>query len=256
MDSYLHDTIVHAIHARTHSRNEACKVNNYSIYDDMPNALNTVDIEMFESFESRTIRLNSPRDRKNDSPMLRQIKNRMHFPSLLNDMNLGGKWAEVGVYRGEFSKHLLDEGKPEMLVLVDLWDAVDIYDAEESKHNLAEMIENVKDYANNVEVVKGFSHLVPLEYADNDFDFVYIDATHSYEDSKQDIEAWWPKVKIGGLIGGDDYHNGFTYDHIYSFGVKDAVDEFFAKKNHRVYVTYELTEGQSLTNWYVIKCSE
>jgi len=36
-------------------------------------------------------------------------------------------------------------------------------------------------------------------------DFVFIDAGHDYTSVKADIEAWWPKVKEGGTIAGDDF---------------------------------------------------
>lgn len=39
------------------------------------------------------------------------------------------------------------------------------------------------------------------------FDFVYIDAAHDYKSVKADIEAWWPTVKAGGMMGGHDYEN-------------------------------------------------
>lgn len=61
------------------------------------------------------------------------------------------------------------------------------------------------------------------------FDFVYIDADHSYEACKNDIESWYPKVKIGGYMSGHDYklikmRGGGT------FGVIQAVDEFVQEK--------------------------
>jgi len=42
-------------------------------------------------------------------------------------------------------------------------------------------------------------------YPDNSLDFVFIDASHEYADVIDDIEHWYPKVKKGGIIGGDDY---------------------------------------------------
>jgi len=45
------------------------------------------------------------------------------------------------------------------------------------------------------------------ECENNSFDFVYIDASHEYEDVKADIKAWLPKVKKGGIIAGDDYNS-------------------------------------------------
>jgi hypothetical protein len=52
-------------------------------------------------------------------------------------------------------------------------------------------------------------------YEDNSLDFVFVDATHTYDNVKLDIQAWLPKVKPGGLLTGHDYGGG----------VKQAVDE-------------------------------
>jgi predicted O-methyltransferase YrrM len=41
-------------------------------------------------------------------------------------------------------------------------------------------------------------------YQDNSLDFVFIDASHEYQDVKEDIINWLPKVKIGGIIAGHD----------------------------------------------------
>jgi predicted O-methyltransferase YrrM len=51
-------------------------------------------------------------------------------------------------------------------------------------------------------------------------DFLYIDADHSYDGVRADLEAWVPHVRVGGLIVGDDYDNP-----IYP-GVKHAWDAF------------------------------
>ena len=36
-------------------------------------------------------------------------------------------------------------------------------------------------------------------------DFLYVDADHSYEGTLDDLVAWVPHVRQGGLIAGDDY---------------------------------------------------
>ena len=58
---------------------------------------------------------------------------------------------------------------------------------------------------------------------DESLDFVYLDAgVHSRETTLRDITAWWPKVKVGGFIGGHDSHDFvMTRD----FQVKMAVQE-------------------------------
>jgi predicted O-methyltransferase YrrM len=55
----------------------------------------------------------------------------------------------------------------------------------------------------------------------DDYDFVFLDAMHTYEDVKADIERWWPRVRAGGTMAFHDYgHEHFP-------GVKQAVDERF-----------------------------
>jgi predicted O-methyltransferase YrrM len=60
-------------------------------------------------------------------------------------------------------------------------------------------------------------------YENRSLDFIFIDASHEYEDVKKDIIAWYPKLKLGGIIAGHDYT---SYD-----GVKKAVDEILINKN-------------------------
>ena len=63
------------------------------------------------------------------------------------------------------------------------------------------------------------------------FDFIYIDGNHSYDFVKADLEAWWPKLKSGGAICGDDYQEGYYQVTSLDFGVVKAVDEFRAKSS-------------------------
>jgi hypothetical protein len=56
---------------------------------------------------------------------------------------------------------------------------------------------------------------------------VYIDASHDYESVKEDIIAWLPKVKKGGIICGDDYTPGWP-------GVMRAVNEVFNNQVNKI----------------------
>lgn len=38
-------------------------------------------------------------------------------------------------------------------------------------------------------------------------DFLYVDADHSEASVRADLTAWWPHLRVGGLIAGDDYDN-------------------------------------------------
>lgn len=58
------------------------------------------------------------------------------------------------------------------------------------------------------------------EFEDNYFDFIYLDGIHLYENVKEDIIHWIPKLKKGGFFVGDDYSKNFP-------GVIKAVNEMF-----------------------------
>jgi predicted O-methyltransferase YrrM len=44
-------------------------------------------------------------------------------------------------------------------------------------------------------------------FEDNSIDAVIIDADHQYVSVREDLAAWVPKVKRGGIVAGDDFRN-------------------------------------------------
>lgn len=42
-------------------------------------------------------------------------------------------------------------------------------------------------------------------FKDNCVDFCFIDADHTAIAVQKDIDAWWPKIKVNGFLGGHDY---------------------------------------------------
>lgn len=175
-------------------------------------------------------------------------KSRKKIVEKLELLYPNGIGIEIGVKKGEFSKILLQGWNCNKLYLVDAWEYQDnnIYDEDFSKKdhndNYNYTINNIKEYSNRVEIIKGYSVEVVKKFQDNFFDFIYIDANHSYEAVKQDLEFWYPKLKNQGLIMGDDY----TFENIHSpkvngdeiFGVKKAVDEFCNKKYKNISLEY------------------
>tara|TARA_Y100001963_G_C6717492_1_gene417415 strand:- start:357 stop:917 length:561 start_codon:yes stop_codon:yes gene_type:complete len=61
-------------------------------------------------------------------------------------------------------------------------------------------------FFDNITHHDAYSYDVVDEFRDDDYDFIYIDGNHSYEDTKRDLELYLPKLKKGGIIGGHDYH--------------------------------------------------
>ena len=71
-------------------------------------------------------------------------------------------------------------------------------------------------------LIKEMSLFTAGMFPDKYFDLVYIDADHRYEAVSQDIKAWMPKVKDGGILCGHDYYRRWM-------SVKKAVQEVFGE---------------------------
>ena len=121
--------------------------------------------------------------------------------------------AEIGVYKGDFSQRILDKTNPKKLILIDAWDKSVMIDNSHVCNILQEDMEII--YKNvqrrfakkNVEIKRKKSIQALREYANNIFDWIYIDGSHEYNDVLDDLEMSLIKVKKGGLIVGDDYAN-------------------------------------------------
>jgi predicted O-methyltransferase YrrM len=81
-----------------------------------------------------------------------------------------------------------------------------------------------QEFLTNIEPVKNVITPITLSsvdasklYEDASLDFVFIDASHEYEDVKNDLAAWYPKIKSGGIFAGHD----FGWDGVYK-----ALEEF------------------------------
>lgn len=153
----------------------------------------------------------------------------------------GGTVIEVGVFDGDFSERILALNEPRKLHLVDPWFTKDdgtLYDGPTQQFNSAKQAADTLESqyrhvtgrfaaeiaSGRIEVHRTLSHLAAPQFPDEHFDWIYVDASHFYDDVKVDIRAFWPKLKRGGYMAGDDYDRRGIWDH----GVTRAVDEFVA----------------------------
>ena len=146
------------------------------------------------------------------------------------------KGIEIGVYRGENSFNLLDKLPGiKTLTCVDKWSHYDEYTRyPEAKKGNGLDYENVysdfskkaEQYGSRIEVIKKTSLEAAEMFEDETFDFVFIDANHRFKYVIQDLKAWWPKVKKGGLFSGHDYVEDKNSPR---YGVTMAVNKFFPK---------------------------
>jgi len=76
-------------------------------------------------------------------------------------------------------------------------------------------------------------------FNDNYFDWVYLDTSHTYEITHQELIILEKKVKIDGLITGHDYTTRSRRTAM-KYGVIEAVHEFCLNNNWEfVYITLE-----------------
>jgi SAM-dependent methyltransferase len=157
---------------------------------------------------------------------------------LLKIIKKGSVCCEIGVWKGGFSKKILDAVKPKELHLIDPWEFMPKYKKRwyggkvaRSQSEMNAMYSNVrKKFMNdNITIHRSTSDKVVMSFKDNYFDFVYIDGDHSYEAVLKDLKDYFPKLKKGGILAGDDFYWGITE----GLPVRKAVKEFCNTSNIR-----------------------
>ena len=133
---------------------------------------------------------------------------------VLDYIKEGDVCAEIGVYRGLFSKHIL-ERKPSHFYAIDSWEYFPEFNNrcygkrkgvnQDHMDNIYEQA--VENIGNNPRVTM---HRMKSAQAakllpDDHLDFIYIDGNHNFEYVMSDIISFVPKMKETGIICGDDY---------------------------------------------------
>lgn len=68
-------------------------------------------------------------------------------------------------------------------------------------------------YGERVEFIRQTSLDASKMFEDNTLDFVYIDGNHDYKYVLQDLTVWYPKLKSGGFLCGDDLYSTNLDEH-------------------------------------------
>lgn len=161
------------------------------------------------------------------------------------------KLAEIGVYEGQNFKRMIAHN-PELAVGVDVWREEGIpgqNDSDKSQEELDSAYRHLEHKYighKNVKIIRDYTVKAAELFPDEFFDCIYIDADHTYEGAKADVEAWHPKVKKGGFVIGDDYWDRYSPKRHVRFGVVKAVNEFADKNGLTVHPL-------SLHGWIILK---
>lgn len=156
-------------------------------------------------------------------------------------------FVEIGTWKGQSSAFLaveiINSGKQIQLDCIDNFTGSTIepgqmYDPVNQAGQLYNaFVHNMKPVEGHYLAIKGDSAGSAALYDDASLDFVFIDATHNYESFRADLLAWFPKVKLGGLIAGHDYAPAYP-------GIIKAVTDHLAQ---------EKVDVMPSTCWYCTK---
>lgn len=169
------------------------------------------------------------------------------MPLLFKDLGFKAG-VEVGVYKGKFSKALC-AGNPELqLIGVDSWKVYEDYNEYEADDLEGRAYEEaVKNTSGcNVKFIKATSVDGAKQFENGSLDFVFIDANHDFEHVTEDLNAWAPKVRQGGLVCGHDYIKG---NGEFKFGVIEAVNNWCKIKG----IKYLFTWKDQCPSWMYVK---
>lgn len=163
------------------------------------------------------------------------IEYREDIGDWLNANGLIGEAAEVGCMYGGYAQQVLHKWKGYRYWMIDPWERqpasiykerTDDTDYESCYRQCQELAERDK----RVRLIRKLSVDAARDIENNTLDMVFIDGNHCYQAVLEDIDAWWPKLKKGGVMGFDDYGNDTNWPNFIE--VKRAVDRFCAE--HRL----------------------
>lgn len=177
--------------------------------------------------------------------------------------------AELGVQYGGFAAHTLKSWPGcKRYYLVDLWQHQDNYkdranvgqERQQTIMNLAKA--NLKAWQEKTVFLRNYTTSAVHDVHEL-LDYIYVDARHDYCGVLEDIEAWWPKLRPGGIMAGHDFETAPDVAQIskqdwsvcgdgsiHPGAVVGAVNDFFTKLNMQVTVTYR---EKSFNTWIVRK---
>ena len=159
--------------------------------------------------------------------------------------------AEIGVLDGRTSRILLQRRPLLQVMMVDKWAELPNDDGGLDRPVTGQRAENMMAAALKVtafaadrrKVVRGDSAEAADGVPDGTLDLVFIDADHSEDGCRRDIEAWAPKLRDGGTLCGHDIdHADFPH-----WGVRKAVEGWMRENE---YDPAELTAGKDHT-WFI-----
>lgn len=133
-----------------------------------------------------------------------------------------GTLVELGAWKGRSSAFLVVEAKNKsqdiQIHIVDTWLGSGEHTAGLTDGLYEKFIANMAPLSGHYQAHRMTTDEAVSLFEDDSLDGVFIDADHTYEAVKRDVENWLPKVRKGGILAGHDYVHTWP-------GVIQAVNE-------------------------------
>jgi hypothetical protein len=183
---------------------------------------------------------------------LGEVNHRWQLGDLMNSRGLLGVAVEVGTHRGVFAESFRRVWQGQTLHCIDPWNVPPGFEQQAAGLGDGSKGDREDDYwtarkrllywtrKGQVEIHRAMSPEAAGMFSDESLDLVYIDADHSYSAVLADLEAWWPKLRSGGLIAGHDFlcpgevaggWGQFTQRAVAEFSATNGVDTFLIIEN-------------------------
>jgi hypothetical protein len=133
-----------------------------------------------------------------------------------------GLFVEVGTWEGDYSYELLKHTQCKKLYCVDPYKHFEGSIYPDGMNSLTQVEFDTKyntvcnrfsEFGDRVEFLRLNSCDAAKKFEDGSLDFVYIDGNHDFKFVLDDILAWYPKVKNGGYLCGDDIYSTNMNEH-------------------------------------------
>lgn len=170
-------------------------------------------------------------------PMMEYVKNNYQNKNLIG--------VEIGVANGDNALTMLN-GIPqiETLYLIDPW--VDYVNENGEiccfKNGEKETREKVSRYYEKIMIIKKDSDSA-IDELHSEVDFVYIDGNHDYTHVMNDLMNYYPLVKSGGVIGGQDAHLQPVLKAVVDFINKNKLESYFLR----------VKSSSICPDWWIVK---
>lgn len=160
------------------------------------------------------------------------------YKKMVSEAKDGFHFVEVGTWLGcsavYMAVEIINSNKNIRFDCVDTWEGSAEHASTPEVINktlYSDFLKNIEPVKHVINPIKMASTLASKLYKDDSLDFVFIDASHDYENVKKDAYAWLAKVKPGGILSGHDY--GLWGE------VTRAINDFVAETKYELFVRGE-----------------